>query len=109
MKRRTFLKTSAALISAAYVWIPKIAIAQVKGDAREAIIKARTTIASNWDLVSEGSSASVARNGEYKAAISTATAKLMANQYVDVSSRGTEFSKSRTGLAMFGAFHQNAR
>src|SRR5262249_3767428 len=109
MNRRQFVKSAAAGIAFGHLWIPKIAIAQVRGDAREAIIKARTTVASNWDLVTKGSPMSVARSGEYTAAINAATTKMRTKQYVDVSSRGTEYSRGRNGLAMFGAHHSNGR
>jgi hypothetical protein len=36
-----------------------------------------------------------------------ATGKMRTKRYVDVASRGTEFSAGRRGIAMFGAFHEN--
>jgi hypothetical protein len=109
MNRRRFLNTAAAGVATAYVWIPKISIAQMKGDAREAIIKARTVVASNWELISKGSSETVAKNGQYTSAIHTATSKMKTRQYVDFTSRGTEYSRSQSGLAMFGGHHSNGR
>jgi hypothetical protein len=105
MNRRSFAKAAAFTASVAYLWIPKLAIAKISGDPREAIIRARTVLASNWNMLPRGSSTAVANNGQYTAAIQTATATLRLNQYVDVTSPGTEFSANSSGLAMFGAFH----
>jgi hypothetical protein len=109
MNRRIFAKCAAAGVAFGHLWIPKIAIAQVRGDAREAIIKARATVASNWGLVTRGPAVSVASSGEYTGAINTATTKMRSKAYVDTSSPGTEYSRSSTGLAMFGAHHSNGR
>jgi hypothetical protein len=106
MDRRRFLSVAAAGIPSTWLWIPKLAIAQIKGDPREAIIKARTTISSNWGLISQGSSTLVKKTSPYYGAVTAATNRMKSKDYIDFTSAGTELA-STDRQALFGAFHAN--
>jgi hypothetical protein len=111
MDRRTFncRALAAGAVGAAYVWIPKLAIAQVDVDAREAVIKARDVIRNQLGCLEEGSSTKVAKSGSvYSKPIKVAQAAMIDAGFKDFESEGTYFSKSGgNGSASFGAWHED--
>ncbi|WP_156295574.1 hypothetical protein [Methylobacterium aquaticum] len=107
MDRRTFAKGLAIAIPSAYIWVPKISIAKLSGDPREAIITARKVVTDNWELEAVKSETVASTSSVYAPAMKPVWAKLEENSYT----KKETFSRSKTtkrSIAMTGSFSDDS-